>query len=165
MSDVLYRRSAVSRVGWAIPLVLFAIGYVILLILFAHPELTAVDFLTAAIIPGILLLVWLNTLYSICRYGNITVTRDTLRVGRHTRPVVQLDRAWLADRVHTASLPANGEVGELMGGSWGSAIGAGDLVSLQLVDGSRVSVQTKDRAGLVAALLRAIDSPGNAPAR
>jgi hypothetical protein len=158
MSDVLYRRSAVSRVGWAIPLVLFAIGYVVLLVVFGRSELTAIDFLTAAIIPGILLLVWLNTLYSICRYGNITVTRDTLRVGRHTRPVTQLDRAWLGDGSYSATLPASGEVGDLMGGSWGAAIGVGDLVSLQLVVGTRVRVQTKDREGLVAALVRAVDS-------
>jgi hypothetical protein len=164
MSDVLYRRPAVSRVAWAIPIVLWTAASVVLLSV-SEVELDTTQVVLALVMPGAIFGVWLLTVYSIKRYGDITVTRDTLRVGRHRRPIAQLDRAWLADPANTETLPAGGEVGELMGGSWGSTIGGGDLVSLQLVDGTRVSVQTKDRQGLRTALLRAIDSPGDAPVR
>jgi hypothetical protein len=164
MSDVLYRKPAVSRVAWAIPIVLWVIAAVVLLAI-SETDLDTTQVVLALVAPGAVFGIWLLAVYSVKRYGDVTVTRDTLRVGRHTRPVAQLDRAWLADPANTDGLPAGGEVGPLMGGSWGSTIGAGDLVSLQLVDGTRVSVQTKDRQGLRTALLQAIDSRGDAPSR
>jgi hypothetical protein len=164
MSQVLYRHRAVSPLGWAIPVGLWVVGALLLLAFVAPRPLDTVTVVLCLIGPGLICGVWLNMLYGITRYGDITVTSDTLRVGRHRRPLAQLDRRWL-DPATATTLPANGEVGELMGGAWGTTFGGGVLVSLQLVDGSRVSVQTKDREGLVAALRRAIDSPGAAPAR
>src|SRR3954451_2162788 len=159
MSDVLYRKPAVSPVAWAIPIALWVLAAAALLAT-SRADLDTTQVVLSVVAPGTIFGIWLLTVWSIKRYGDITVTRDVLRVGRHTRPVAQLDRGLLAGSVNTSTLPASGEVGPLMGGSWGSTIGGGDLVSLQLVDGTRVSVQTKDPVGLRQALLQAIDSPG-----
>lgn len=158
MSEVIYRRPAVSRTGWLIPLVLWALSSIALMV-FSTTELTRTQVVICLLGPGVLFLVWLNLLYSLKRYGDITVTRDTLRVGRHERRIAHLDPHWLADPANTSTLPADRQVGDLLGGAWGSTLGGGDLVTLQLVDGTRVSVQTKDREGLVAALRQAVGSP------
>jgi len=51
---------------------------------------------------------------------------------------------------------SKGDRGRLLGGAYGATLGS-DLVTLLLVDGERVSVQSGDREGLLGGLLTALD--------
>jgi hypothetical protein len=173
-SEVIYARKAVSGRAWAIPFVLVAVFTVVFVVL-DLPDLTA----TSAIAPigasSPALAIWLLTLWSINRYAAITLTRDTLRVGRHSVPVATIDPVWvrmlaskaapgLRDRVLASAAAfevpghetSNGDRGRVLGGAYGATLGA-DLVTLRLLDGTRVSAQTSDRAGMLAGLLTAVD--------
>lgn len=173
MSDVIYRRRGASRTAWAIPLVL-----VVVVMIYAVVSGLADDNLGRSVLAfGIgvapILVIWLLTLWSINRYGDVTVTRETLRVGRSTVPVAELRRDWvamLAERADptlgarladwgqlavTQDRQLDGGRGRLLGGGFGANLGQ-ELVTLELTDGSRVSAPTKDRRGLLAALLTAL---------
>ena len=51
---------------------------------------------------------------------------------------------------------ADRDTGRLLGGAYGSTLGS-DVVTLRQSDGRRVGVATHDRAGLLDALLTALD--------
>ena len=123
-----------------------------------------------AILGGI----WCLTLYSMNRYGTVTITADTLRVGRDRLPLNTIDPEWvcmlaskaspnLRERVLTSAstiqVPAHVQVdpgrGRLLGGAYGTSMGS-DQVTLRLTDGSRVTAPSNDREGLLAALLTAL---------
>jgi hypothetical protein len=173
-SEVIYVRKPVSHRMWLLPVVLW-VGATIVLLLTSKTSLTTFQVVMAAIIPGTIFGVWLLTLYSLDRYGAIRLDRETLRVGRDTVPVASLDPAWvrmlatkaspgLRERVlasaATFAVPgaetADRGRGRLLGGAYGATIGT-DLVTLRLVDGSRVSAPTRDRQALLGGLLTALD--------
>ena len=175
MSDeVIYARSPVSRGMWSLPLVLWAVASVALLL--TSEELSTAQVVLSAVGPGALFGIWLLTLWSIDRYAAVTLTSDTLRVGRDRVPVADIEPQWvhmlarradpslaqrLATSATTVQLPGDAQVdnerGRLLGGAFGTTLG-GDLVTLELRgDGlhrnQRVSVPTKDRRGLLGALV------------
>jgi hypothetical protein len=172
--DVIYARRAVSGRAWAVPFVLL-LALVVFVVVKDLPDPSAGAALAVVGASSPVLAVWLLTLWSINRYAAVTLTRDTLRVGRHTVPVAELDPVWirmlatkaapsLRERVvasaATFEVPghetSNTDRGRLLGGSYAATLGA-DLVTLRLLDGTRVSVQTSDRTGLLAGLLTAVD--------
>ena len=123
-----------------------------------------------AVVGGI----WALTLYSMNRYGTVTITGDTLRVGRDRLPLDKVDPEWvrmlaakasptLRERVLTSAstiqVPAHIQRdpgrGRLLGGAYGTSMGS-DLVTLRLTNGSRVTAPSNDREGLLAALLTAL---------
>jgi hypothetical protein len=172
--EVIYARKPVSRRMWQLPSVLWVASSIALLA--ASPGgFTTFNVVVAVIAPGMIFGIWLLTLYSLNRYGAITLSRDTLRVGRDTLPVSRIDPTWvrmlatraspsLKERVLTSAgafeVPgtetSKSDTGRLLGGAYGATLGA-DLVTLLLVDGTRVSAQTGDREGLLAGLLTALD--------
>jgi hypothetical protein len=184
VSDVIYARKPVSRTMWRLPIALWVVGSLALLYT-TRDDLSSFQVVMAVIAPGTIFGIWLLTLWSINRYGAITLTRDTLRVGRDRVPVAQIEPQWvrmlaaradpsLAQRLGTSAttvqLPGAGQVdlgrGRLLGGAYGTTLGD-DLVTLELRgDGvarnTRVSVPTKDRRGLLAGLLDALGEPGEA---
>ena len=99
------------------------------------------------------------------RYGTVTITADTLRVGRDRLPLSTIDPEWvrmlaskasptLRERVLTSAstiqVPAHVQVdpgrGRLLGGAYGTSMGS-DQVTLRLTDGSRVTAPSNDREG------------------
>ncbi len=151
----------------------WAVGSLLLLFV-ASPELSRFYLVTSAIAPGMIFGIWLLTLWSINRYGDVTVTRDTLRVGRENLPIASLDPDWvrmlaskaspdLLERVTAAGgIPeiAGAELrkrdsGRLVGGAYTSTLGT-ETVTLLLRAGGRVAVPSGDRAGLLSALLTAL---------
>jgi hypothetical protein len=175
VSEPIYRRRAVTRrVWWAIPIGGWAVA-TLWLVFVTSAELSRFYLVVSVIAPGMIFGIWLLTLWSINRYGDVTVTRETLRVGRESLPIASLDPDWvrmlaskaspsLRERVDaTGGVPeiAEGELskrdsGRLAGGAYGSTLGA-DTVTLRLLTGGRVAVPSGDRAGLLAALLTALD--------
>lgn len=171
MARVIYQRSAVSGRAWAIPLVLWVLGFVGMLAII-HGGVTPGNVIASVLVPGIICAIWLLTLWSINRYGSVTVTTDTLRSGRDKVPVEHLHRGWLehlaleespglarrfAISASTIQLPGSTgptDTGRLLGGAYGATLGS-DVLTLQLVDGTRVSMQTNDREGVIEALLQA----------
>ena len=169
---------------WRIPVVLWVAGTLALLYT-TRDDLSSFQVVTAAIIPGMVFGVWLLTLWSLNRYGAITLTRDTLRVGRDRVPVADIEPQWVRMLAHradptlvqrlgtsatTVQAPGASQVdagrGRLLGGAYGTTLGD-DLVTLELRrDGAqrnaRVSVPTKDRRGLLAGLLAALEESGAA---
>ena len=175
MPEIIYRRRAVSRRAWAVPLALVVVGAVYS-VLDEHSSLHAL--LVNLMLMGLLMLVtlgiWLLTLYSMNRYGTVTVTRDTLVVGRERLALDRLDPAWVRMLAGKASPPlrervaasggsaavsdrdlADRDTGRLLGGAYGSTLGS-DVVTLRQSDGRRVGVATHDRPGLLDALLTAL---------
>jgi hypothetical protein len=175
MAAVLYRKRAVSGRAWAVPgvLSLMAIAYSLIT---EHDtrerllESLVVMLILVAILGGI----WCLTLYSMNRYGTITITGDALRVGRDRLSLNTIDPEWvrmlaskasptLRERVltsaNTLQLPAQVRVdpgrGRLLGGAYGPSMGT-DQVTLRLTDGSRVTAPSSDREGLLDALLTAL---------
>ena len=155
MSDALYRWRPVSRRSWAVPVVLWVISTLALMLWASPRPIDTFDVVVSIVAPAMIFGVWLLTLYSVDRYAAVTVTRTDLVVGRDRVAVAHLDAAWLADPQAAVTTPADGFVGGLLGGGWATVIGQG-IVSLRLGDGGRVSVQTRDQQGLVAALRRAV---------
>ena len=184
MPDVIYARKPVSRAMWRLPIVLWVVGSLALLYS-TRDDLSSFQVVMAVIIPGAIFGVWLLTLWSMNRYGAVTLTHETLRVGRDQVPVAAIEPQWvrmlaaradpsLARRLGTSAttlqLPGTSQVdrgrGRLLGGAYGTTFGD-DLVTLELRgDGvarnTRVSVPTKDRRGLLAGLLDALGEPGAA---
>jgi hypothetical protein len=178
-TEVIYARKPVSRTMWLVPVALWVAGTLALLWT-TRDDLSTFQLVMAVIAPGMLFGVWLLTLWSINRYAAITLTRDTLRVGRDRVPVADIEPQWvrmlarradpsLAQRLETSAttlqLPGATQVdpgrGRLLGGAYGTTLGD-DLVTLELRrDGvqrnARVSVPTKDRRGLLAGLLEALE--------
>jgi hypothetical protein len=175
MAAVIYRKRAVSGRAWAVPgvLSLVAIAYSLITEHDTRDRLIGslvVMLILVAILGGI----WCLTLYSMNRYGTITVTGDALRVGRDRLLLERIDPEWvrmlaskasptLRERVLTsASTPqisAHVQVdpgrGRLLGGAYGPSMGS-DQVTLRLTDGSRVTAPSSDREGLLNALLTAL---------
>jgi hypothetical protein len=164
---------------WLLPAVLWVASTAALL-LSSDVALTTFQVVTAAIIPGAVFGIWLLTLWSIDRYGAITLTRETLRVGRDTLAVAQIEPQWvrmlagkadpslaarLATSAATLQLPgdrvADTSRGRLLGGAYGTTLGD-DLVTLELRGNQRVSVPTRDRRGLLVGLLTVVDGIGQA---
>jgi hypothetical protein len=167
---------------WLLPGVLWACSTVALLVV-APGGLSPFNVVFAAIAPGTVFGIWLLTLWSMNRYGAISLTRETLRVGRDRVAVTDIEPQWvrmlatradptLAQRLGSSAtalqLPGSASVdggrGRLLGGAYGATLGD-DLVTLEVRrDGvqrhSRVSVPTKDRRGLLAGLLTALDESG-----
>jgi hypothetical protein len=175
MAAVSYRKRAVSGRAWAVPgvLALIAVAYSLVT---EHGDRDrmlgslAVMLGLIAVVGGI----WALTLYSMNRYGTITITGDTLRVGRDRLPLDKIDPEWvrmlaskasptLRERVLTSAstiqVPAHVQLdpgrGRLLGGAYGTSMGS-DQVTLRLTDGSRVTAPSADREGLLAALLTAL---------
>ena len=176
---MIYARPAVSRRAWALPLVGWLAATTALL-LTSRGQLTGAQVVLSIVGPGALFGVWLLTLWSMNRYAAVTLTRQTLTVGRDRVAVADLEPQWvrmlaakadpsLAQRLGTSittlQLPGDrpdNERGRLLGGAFGTTLGD-DLVTLELRgDGlrrhERVSVPTKDRRGLLAGLLTAVES-------
>lgn len=175
MAAIIYRKHAVSGRAWAVPAVLslMAIAYSLITEHGTRDRLVGslvVMLILVAIIGGI----WFLTLYSMNRYGTVTITADTMRVGRNRLPLNTIDPEWvrmlaskasptLRERVLTSAgtiqLPTQAQVdsgrGRLLGGAYATSMG-GDQVTLQLTDGSCVTVPSNDREGLLAALLTAL---------
>jgi hypothetical protein len=175
MAAVIYRKRAVSGRAWAVPgvLSLVAIAYSLITEHDTRDRLIGslvVMLILVAILGGI----WCLTLYSMNRYGTITVTGDALRVGRDRLLLERIDPEWvrmlaskasptLRERVltsaNTLQLPAQVRVdpgrGRLLGGAYGPSMGS-DQVTLRLTDGSRVTAPSSDREGLLGALLTAL---------
>lgn len=172
MAVTIYRKRAVSGRAWAVPgvLSLTAIGYSLV------TEHGTLDRLIGSLVVMLILVailggIWCLTLYSMNRYGTITLTQDTLRVGRERLPVNTIDHDWvrmlaskaspaLSKRVlasaSTIQVPSQVKVdpgrGRLLGGAYGASMGS-DQVTLRLTDGTRVTAPSNDREGLLAALL------------
>ena len=127
---------------------------------------------------GLLMLVtlgiWLLTLYSMNRDRTVTVTRDTLVVGRERLALDRLDPAWVrmlaGKRLPAPARAGRGvrrqrrradrdladrDSGRLLGGAYGATLGS-DVVTLRQSNGRRVAVATADRPGLLGALLTAL---------
>lgn len=177
MSDVIYARRPVSRGMWLLPVVLWCAATVALLLI-SDVALSASQVTLCLLAPGALFGIWLLTLYSINRYGTITLTRDTLRVGRDQLPVASIEPQWVrmlarraegaepstAERITTSAgalqLPGDRHLdtsrGRLLGGAYGATLGD-DLITLELHGNKRVSVPTRDRRGLLAGLVTAVD--------
>ena len=172
VSEVIYARKPVSRNMWLLPSLLWVASTLALLVS-SRVDLSTFQIVISLIAPGMIFGIWLLTLWSINRYGAITLTSDTLRVGRDSVPVAQIEPQWvrmlarradptLAQRLGTSAttlqLPGDRQVdagrGRLLGGAYGTTLGD-DLVTLEL-QGERVSVPTKDRRGLLAGLLTAL---------
>jgi hypothetical protein len=172
MSAVIYRKRAVSGRAWAVPatLALLAVAYS-LITEHGDRERMVQSLVVMLILVAILGGVWALTLYSMNRYGTITLTQDTLRVGRERLPVNTIDLDWvrmlaskaspaLSKRVlasaSTIQVPSQVKVdpgrGRLLGGAYGASMGS-DQVTLRLTDGTRVTAPSSDREGLLAALL------------
>ena len=175
MAVVVYRKHAVSGRAWAVPGILSLIGISYSLI----TEHGTRDRLIGSLVVMLILVailggIWCLTLYSMNRYGTITITADTLRVGRDRLPLDTIDPEWicmlaskaspnLRERVLTSvgtiQVPAHVQVdpgrGRLLGGAYGTGMGS-DQVTLRLTDGSRVTAPSNDREGLLAALLTAL---------
>jgi len=162
------------RLWWAIPTVGWVAG-TLWLLLVASPELSRFYVVMSIIAPGMIFGIWLLTLWSINRYGDVTVTRETLRVGRETLPISALDPGWvrmlaskaapaLRERVEASGgVPEiadaelrNPDTGHLLGGAYAATLGT-DTVTLRLARGGRVAVPSGDRAGLLGALLTALE--------
>ncbi|WP_457112510.1 hypothetical protein [Marmoricola sp. URHA0025 HA25] len=180
MSDeVIYARKPVSRRGWAIPFALL-LAFTAVMVVKDLPDFRGITVVAAIGGFSPILLIWLLTLWSINRYGAVTLTRETLRVGRDRVPVAQIEPQWvrmlaqradpsLAQRLGTSAttlqLPGERQVdrgrGRLLGGAYGTTLGD-DLVTLELRDDGlgnrRVSVPTRDRRGLLLGLLTALDA-------
>lgn len=180
--EVIYARKPVSPTMWRLPILLWVLGSLALLHS-TRDDLSSFQVVMALIIPGTIFGIWLLTLWSMDRYGAITLTRELLRVGRDRVPVADIEPQWvrmlaaradptLAQRLGTSAttlqLPGTGQVdpgrGRLLGGAHGTTLGD-DLVTLELRrDGvarnTRVSVPTKDRRGLLAGLLDALEQSG-----
>ena len=175
MAATLYHQRAVSARAWAWPAGL-AVALVLYSIASEHgtAERLFGKLLVMSIIAAILSGIWALTLYSMNRYGTITITDDTLRVGRDRLPLAEIDPEWvrmlasrasptLRERVLTSAstiqVPAHVQVdpgrGRLLGGAYGTSMGS-DQVTLRLTDGSRVTAPSNDREGLLAALLTAL---------
>jgi len=173
-SEVLYARKAVSRRAWAIPFALLAV-LVVAMVIADLPDVRGITVIAPVAAASPILVIWLLTLWSINRYGAVTLTRDTLRVGRDRVPVADIEPQWvrmlatradpaLAQRLgasaSTLQLPgsrqADRDRGRLLGGAYGATVGD-DLVTLELRHDQRVSVPTRDRRGLLAGLLTALD--------
>jgi hypothetical protein len=173
MGAVIYRKKAISGRAWVILglLTVALVGYTVHVQTGMGNSLTeglVVGFLLALVTCGIAAL----TLYSLNRYGAVTLTTDTLRVGRDTVEVSRIDPEWVAmlaakaspsltQRVGTSAstiqlpgMSGTGGGGRLLGGSYGTPIGI-DALPLRLTDGERVIVPTRDRTGLLAGLLEA----------
>lgn len=135
-------RERTSRVG-------FRICYAMLALLAVYGLLSSLDggldfaLLSAALYPvtiGIPVVIALLTLWSIDRYGAVTLSPAELRVGRTTVPTADLDLTdllqqardtpGLAERwtplIQSASLPPDRIVGQatMLGGSYGSTYGS-----------------------------------------
>jgi hypothetical protein len=173
MAAVSYRKRAVSGRAWAAPGVLALIALAYSLVTEHGDRMLgslAVMLGLIAVIGGI----WVLTLYSMNRYGTVTITGDTLRVGRDRLPLDRIDLEWvrmlaskasptLRERVLTSAstiqVPAHVQLdarrGRLLGGAYGTSVGS-DQVTLRLTDGSRVTAPSNDREGLLAALLTAL---------
>ena len=162
---------------WLLPGVLWAVATIVLLAS-APDGLTRFHVVVSVVAPGAIFGIWLLTLWSIDRYGTVTLTRDALRVGRDTVPVAEIEPQWvrmlahkadpsLAERLGTSAttlqLPGDRLVdpdrGRLLGGAYGATLGH-DLVTLELRRNARVSVPTRDRRGLLGGLLTALDETG-----
>ena len=175
-SDVVYARKAVSRRAWAIPFVLLA-ALVVVMVLTDLPDVRSITVVAPLAAASPILAIWLLTLWSINRYGAVTLTRETLRVGRDRVPVADIEPQWvrmlatradpaLAQRFGTSAstlqLPGgrqgDRDRGRVLGGAYGATLGD-DLVTLELRGNQRVSVPTRDRRGLLAGLLTALDGP------
>ena len=92
MAAVIYRKRAVSGRAWAVPGVLsfLAIAYSLITEHGTRDRLIGslvVMLILVAILGGI----WCLTLYSMNRYGTVTITADTLRVGRDRLPLNTID--------------------------------------------------------------------------
>jgi len=172
---VIYRRDILSRwpdrVCWA---ALLALAVVMPIVQPGEDDAPfVVDSLAYVVAWGIPFWIALLTLWSIRRYGRVTVTRSELRVGRERIPVDHLDRDYvyllatelpgLADRLpdlpdlpwerlrmHRDARPAR-----LLGGAYAAPIGV-TAYSLMLKDGTAVAVATRDPVSLVEALLAVV---------
>lgn len=175
MAAVTYRKHAVSGRAWAVPGVL-ALSAVAYSLVTEHGDRDRMLGSLVVMLGLIAVLggIWVLTLYSMNRYGTITITGDTLRVGRDRLPLDKIDHEWvrmlaskasptLRERVLTSAsaiqIPAHVQLdpgrGRLLGGAYGARMGS-DQVTLRLNDGSRVTAPSNDREGLLAALLTAL---------
>ena len=139
--EVIYARKAVSPRAWAVPFVLVAVLTVVLVVA-VLPDVRTSTVVAAVAGSSPVLAIWLLTLWSINRYGAVTLTREALRVGRDRVPVADIEPQWvrmlaskadpaLAQRIgisaSTLQLPgarlADRDRGRLLGGAYGATLG------------------------------------------
>lgn len=115
----------------------------------------AIGALVYGLVWGIPLWIALITAWSVNLYGTIELDQEVLRVGRERVPVRDIDRRSVLQLA--AAPPGRRQApgrraNRPTGGAYALPLGVGS-VPIPLRDGRELLVQTRDRAGLLAALL------------
>lgn len=177
MSDVIFRGRPTSRKWYLPPLVLWVLMGVAL-VRTSEGDLNLSQLSLGVIAPAPLFGVWLLGLLVRNWRGTATLTRETLRVGPDKVAVADIEPEWvrmlaaradpdLAVRVGgeppemAADRLSDRRRGLVLGGLFGSTSGD-DLVTLEVRNKrtgrlDRVSVPTRDRRGLLAGLVTALE--------
>lgn len=163
-----WRQRLVSRRAWHVVLLLIALVGLVPPLFTERTAPYWQDVPIYSLVWGIPLWIALLTLWSINRYGTITLTGSTLRVGRAVVPLDTIDRQWVVmlaanDPALAAQAAALGVAaapgrlppgGKLLGGAYDTPLGS-ETIPLRLTDGTRVRVATRDRTAFVHELLAA----------
>jgi hypothetical protein len=176
VADVIYRGRPIARKWYLLPFILWALATTGLL-LTSKVDLDRTQVSISVIAPGSLFAIWwLGVLVRNWR-GTVVLTRETLRIGPDQVAVADIEPEWvrmlaaradpqLAVRVGgEPELPADRlsdrRHGLVLGGVFGSTA-HDDLVTLEVRNQrtgrfDRVSVPTRDRRGLLAGLVTALE--------
>jgi len=146
VSEVLYSERAIRPWAWRLAWAILALVAIVPALIDPSdgdrslPNL-ALNIVAYGLTWAIPVWIALLTMWSIDRYGTITLTRETLTVGRESIPVQQLA---------PPGVPTDGAV-RRFGGSYRSTAGRGSIV-LVLRDGSGISFDVRDPQALLRAL-------------
>jgi hypothetical protein len=179
VDDVIYKHRPVTRRMWLVPSVLWVLATTGLL-LSSKVELDATQVGLAVFAPAGVFGIWLLSLAMLNWRGTVTVTRETLRVGRDKVPVAAIEPDWvrmLAARadpelaVRAGAQPpqiaadrlTDKRRGLLLGGAYGASF-CDDLLTLEVRNErtgrlDRASLPARDWPGLLAGLVSALDRP------
>ncbi|TQL01848.1 DUF3093 family protein [Cellulomonas sp. SLBN-39] len=145
---VRYQELRISARAWWI---LLSVTIIATGLLVASAPGEAVLVALIVLIPAVITAI---TMWSVGFYGNITLTDDTLRVGRHQLRVTDMHPYGV--------VPAGERVdGKIMGGAYGSTLGT-NIVGIQRHDGTTALVETRDPDAFRTALQQVL-APHQAP--